>query len=920
MLKALEKESLFPSSSLKENELYSLLISEAAEAIERFPHTIDRRLYKGIERAWINSSTNFISSRSFPFLRKIFLAQLFLQERMENALKHEGENKQLFLKLFKQPSCISVAFASTSFDTFQRDQLQNTLHSLIPGIQEVPQSFYLWHHPELPYFFCYWEVHKLRGKELSAGELRVIESSLREQLLAKEPLTPALFWPYNKEEAYRQILLLQREMNDSSDLPHLSVHFLEQSTGSLVFLIHIARPKASKESLDRALKRLPESFHQFCRFYYESKTPFPLEAGVFSIQITSTPFETCGLINLLYARRYLLKYLETVIGPFRDYNGGLFETQRQHFEEIRMRLGERIPHFDLFAEKLFYAIHPVETWLSLSLNEAEELFSIFSEMIEEKRTFSRKSETGLFTIIKTVHGLDQETTQRDAHAQLTLGGYHYFCLFESKTRPIQPPPPPRPKIKKLSLLFQEGAPPSLNPHYSSADMRCRVLNKMLFEGLMRLDAKGEPECAGAVEVKIENGGALFIFKLRSFCWSNGEKVTAAEYASSWHSALSHHVSHPEMTYIIKNARKFKEKKCEIKDVGVRALDSDTLEVELEKPDPLFLHKLAQPFFAPLFGALKEPKWFNGPYFVREQSDLGMLLEKNPYYWDQGRPYYEQISIRWLDDNATIYARFKAGEVDWIGDPLSILSFPQIKQLEQDGLLLQRQVPRLFALYFNTKHPILSCRLIRQALSLSIARDHICHSIFPYSIPSSTSGSQIEEARACFEMGLKELGLTRDTLPPLTFSFSVQTRREELASYLQKCWREILGIEVRVEGSKWNYFRSKLEKRSFEICVTIHDYQDYDSIDYLKRYEGATSWNFSDWIDPQYIEILSQIKDEGKLTDRHELIAAARKILQDEIPFAPLFQYTHLYAHKPEMKGYIFDSEGCVDFSWTYLNK
>jgi len=34
----------------------------------------------------------------------------------------------------------------------------------------------------------------------------------------------------------------------------------------------------------------------------------------------------------------------------------------------------------------------------------------------------------------------------------------------------------------------------------------------------------------------------------------------------------------------------------------------------------------------------------------------------------------------------------------------------------------------------------------------------------------------------------------------------------------------------------------------------------------------------------------------------------------EHAFTPLFNYTHLYAHHSDLEGYLFDHEGCVDFS------
>jgi len=901
----------------------------AAAAIDRFPNFFDDRLHKGIDRLMANSSDELLKTSSFEHLKKILWVQFFLQKRMEKSLEENEGQKQLFLKLFSEGPQISLASIFSTSLGIHPDQILKTFHTLLPGIQQIPGSFFLWHHPELPFLFCYSEVTKIRGKELNKKEVRAIEEELREKLALTPPLTPGLFWPYNKEDAYRQLQLLQREIKRGEDLPHVSVHFREQTSSSLEFLIYLVCPKFS-ESLDKIFKRLPDFLHFFCRFHYETKIPVPLQAGAFSVKMPSCSFEQCGSINLLYTRRYLLKFLEAAIGPFRDYNGGLFEMQQQHFEAIRMRLGDQIPHFDLFAEKVFYALHPVETWISLSLDEAEELFRTFSELIEEKKPFAvrtRHAGNNGFMIVKTGNNSDlvklrrisSESSEKDWHAHLTFGDSHYLCLLGPPSEKISSILKencfPEEKIRCFNLMLQEGIPPSLNPHYSSGDMRCRILNKLTFEGLTRLNSRGDPELAAARKAAISKEGLIYTFLLRSFSWSNGEKVTATDFVSSWQSALSDPVSHPELLFAIKNGRKFQEKKCSARDLGVRALDAETLEIELEAPDPTFLTLLAQPFFFPLFGFSREPKWFNGPYLVREESKQGILLERNPYFWDAKRAFFDQIHVKWLADCDSIYEEFLQGKTDWIGDPLSVLSPRQIKELGKAGKLRKQEASRRFQIYFNTKHPILSSPWIRKALSLSIDRSWICENLFPFSNPLSPYQANPEKALHFFETGLKKLGLTRDEFPILTFSFSLQTRRQELAYYLQSAWKKNLGIEIQLNGSEWNLFRSQIEKRNFEICGTIQGTLNEDSPGYLEKLEGSSSWNFSQWSHLEFRRIVEKTK-AAKESNR-DLINKAKQILEEEMPFAPLFNYTHLYAHSPLLEGYIYDPEGCIDYNGAF---
>lgn len=910
--------------------MHCRLREEIKNAILKYPRLFDEHLHAGLERLAANSPEDFLSLRSFQHLKTLLVLQFFMQKKIEHALEEEKRDHDLlFVKLFQSGSRICCAISFHSSYSFNQEKLLAIFHTLLPGIQTVLNSSYMWFHPILSYQFCYLEVEKMRGQGLSTKDLRFYEKSIREQLLALSPLTPTIFWPYNTEESFRQVQFLQREMQNPKELAHISILFQEQSLTALEFLVHYARPRASNP-IENSLKKLPHSFDFFFRFKKFVSQPFPIEIGAFSLKVPSSVFDVRGSINLLYARRYIAKYLEMVCGPFRDYNGGLFEKQQYHFEILRVNLSDKIPLFDLFAEKVFYALHPIEARLGLSLKDAENLFLAFSEILQSKETYAVVHKNETVIVVKNGQSTDilssvyrEAAADTTAHAHLNLGTADYFCCLGPHVSAEIPAllkqiNSAQKKMKPLRLSFQEGAPPSLNPHLSSGDMRCRMLGKLLFEGLIRLNSQGEPEPAGAIDYYASEDGLRYRFKLRNCFWSNGEKVTAIDYVTSWQRALRDGVSHPEQLFVIKNGRLFKEFKCDGKKLGVCAEDSKTLEIELEYPDPYFLHKLAQPFFFPVFGSMREPKWFNGPYIIRHQTREGLLLERNPYFWKADLPYLEQIEIKWLNDMESIYRMFQEGLTDWIGDPLSTLSPGHAHTLQSQDRLNNRKVNRRFLVHFNTQHPHLSHPNIRHSLSLAIERSLICDKIFPLSTPLFHLALPRENVQELFTSAIQELHLSQEMFPALTFTYSHQTGREELAQFLQSIWQEQFGISVRLEKVEWNLFRNKLEKGEFEIAGTIQETLENAPLEFLERFEGPSSWNFSQWQNPGYRDFLNQARVATESGKQLELQNKAEAILSAEAPFTPLFRCSHLFAHHKGLQNYFFDQEGCVDFSQAYF--
>jgi len=904
-------------------ELKDKLKTKLYAISSRFPALFDERLMKSFDRLVVNSSEEFFNNRSSGHLQKIAIIQFFLQRRMEISLQNKKKSPQhFFLKLFQIQSKICISFIFLDLYRIARENLLKIIQVLLPGILEIPFSFFIWHHPDYPYAFCYLEVQKIRGVELTNQELKKLERALKEQLHTVPPLTPAVFWPYNEEESFRQVQLLLKQIRKKNDLPHVSIQFQEQTSTSLEFLIHLVRPHHA-ESLSHSLQKLPEYLDFFCHFQGVFKKPFPIELGAFALKVPSYAFDIRDSINLLYARRYIMKYLEETLGVCRDYNGGLFEKQQQHFELLRGALSDKIPLFEFFAEKLFYALHPVEKRLMLKISDAQEIFQLFSKMLQGKETNIITSEQVI--IVKSSKSTDlrrlshfcQDFKQITCQAQFNLGGYFYFCALGTAITELTALVSNTTELntKTLRLVFEEGRPASLNPYFSASDMRCRLLSKLLFEGLMRLDENRKPVFAGAVDYSLSEDEKVYTFKLRLNYWSNGERVTAIDYANSLKNALDGHISHPEIYDIIKNAAN-KRKNLTPNTIGIQALDATTLQIELEYPDPFFLHQLAQPFFFPLFGTIQEPKWFNGPFLVREQNSESIWLEKNPYFWNIKNIFFEEIEIQLIQDRETLNQNFLDEKIHWVGDPLSSLSSAFLHQLNQKGKIYQQEVSRQFVICFNVHNPILSLASIRWALSHAIDRNLICEEIFPLNIPIEVKKTS-KELRQVFDEGLNILGLDKKNCS-LTFSYSHQERRHKLALYLKKTWEELFDIEIKLEKIEWNQFRNRLEKGHFEIASTIHDTQGNDSPKYYEKLEGPSSWNFSKWSNSHYQNLVSKACQETDENKKNSLLMQIQNLLAQESPFTPLFKYTHLYAHAPPLSGYMLDNEGCVDFSQSFI--
>jgi oligopeptide transport system substrate-binding protein len=223
---------------------------------------------------------------------------------------------------------------------------------------------------------------------------------------------------------------------------------------------------------------------------------------------------------------------------------------------------------------------------------------------------------------------------------LIFSGCYFFCKkIGNKGNTVK-------ETSCLRINFQEGDPSSLHPHLG-LDLRSHAVETALYEGLVRVDSDGTIIPTGAEKISISPSQKTYTFRLRPMQWSNGEEVTAFHFENAWKKALSPQsiCARSDLFYPIKNAEKAKKGEVPVEEIGVQALDSKTLVVELENPAPYFLDLLFSPIFSPLYDDSLEPSVFNGPFIISTWKRKESLeLVANPYYWDKENVRLQRIHI------------------------------------------------------------------------------------------------------------------------------------------------------------------------------------------------------------------------------------------------------------------------------------
>lgn len=465
----------------------------------------------------------------------------------------------------------------------------------------------------------------------------------------------------------------------------------------------------------------------------------------------------------------------------------------------------------------------------------------------------------------------------------------------------------------LPLSYEFVLDPTL-----ASDSSSLTLLTQIGEGLTRLDRTGAAAPGVAKSWSVSPDGKTYRFYLRDNAkWSDGTAVTAQDFAFGWQRGQN-----PEL----QGAYAFL-----LDGVNVQAVDSQTLDVTLAKPEPSLLEQLTLPIFFPqkrqfveskgeAYGTDVKQTLSNGPFTVTAWAhEQYALLEKNAAYWDQGQVRLQKVN--YYIGTADLAARFRQGKLDRI--PLSAADYAANAQSPQ----LSR-VSNLVTSYlqFNTEDAVLGNAKIRQALGYGLDAEALIDALgargryepatgmVPSGIINGSGGTyrtdsgdllqrqvRLAQAKTLLAAGLKELGLSK--LPSVKLLIDDGDFARKTGAALQAEWRQQLGIDVQAEYVSFGQRLQRSGSGDYQLLFGSWgaDYNDPDN--FLDMFLSDGLYNDANYVSSAFDAALHKALQESDRAKRMAAYRQAESIMLADLPVAPLFFTFQGYLTRPEVKNW-----------------
>ncbi|WP_031519281.1 peptide ABC transporter substrate-binding protein [Siccibacter colletis] len=500
--------------------------------------------------------------------------------------------------------------------------------------------------------------------------------------------------------------------------------------------------------------------------------------------------------------------------------------------------------------------------------------------------------------------------------------------------------------KKQELVRHiKDEPASLDPVKAVGLPEIQVIRD-LFEGLVNQDEKGKL-IPGVATRWQSNDNRVWTFTLRDNArWSDGTPVTAEDFVYSWQRLVDPKNTSPFAWFAalagISNAQAIIDGKQTPDKLGVKAVNKNTLTVQLDKPVPYF------PNLAANFALYPVPKtaidkfgndWTkpgnlpgNGAYVLQDRVvNEKLVVVPNTHYWDNARTVLQKVTFLPINQESAATKRYLAGDIDITE------SFPKnLYQKLLKDIPGQVYTPAQLGTYyyaFNTqKGPTADAR-VRLALSMTIDRRLMAEKVLGTGekpawrfTPDVTAGFTPQPSRM-EEMSQQELNAEAKTLLKaagygpgrplkLTLLYNTSENHQKIAIAVASMWKKNLGVDVKLQNQEWKTYIDSRNTGNFDVIRAswVGDYNEPST--FLSLLTSTHSGNIARFSDPAYDKVIEQASIETTDAARNKDYNEAENIIASKAPIAPIYQYTNGRLIKPWLKGYPIDNPEDVAYSRT----
>ena len=450
---------------------------------------------------------------------------------------------------------------------------------------------------------------------------------------------------------------------------------------------------------------------------------------------------------------------------------------------------------------------------------------------------------------------------------------------------------------------------NIDPHMWTANATRKVMVNV-YEGLTGRDAKLALTPQLAESWTISPDGKRYTFKLRKGVkFHNGRELVAEDVKYSYERIL--------------NPKTGSQVRPDFEVIDQIAVpDRSTVVVTLKRPYARFLGMLDGDWAAIVpreevekYGDLNTHPVGTGPFrFASRAANQHVTLERNPDYYEPGKPYLDKVVFKIIPDEFALMADLKAGNTDLVFTaPTQMLDelkkTPGIKYLETPSSIVT-------FMYLNTQREPFSKLAARQALAAAIDKATIVQAAYQAigqpvaSLVPSTSPVKVTVAEPPHGVD-RARALLREAGYPNGYTFTLNVLGSAATS---KAIAETMQAQLKQAGITMNivytepgiYEEQVVRKHDFQAATDgTSEHPDPDVKLYIRLHsKGGT--NLAGYANPQVDALLDQGRQQMDPAQRAATYSKALAQIVADVPVVTFAELKFYVLVRDRVQGFELD--------------
>ncbi len=475
-------------------------------------------------------------------------------------------------------------------------------------------------------------------------------------------------------------------------------------------------------------------------------------------------------------------------------------------------------------------------------------------------------------------------------------------------------------VRRVLQRGNGGQPGTLDPAIAEDIHAFNVLTD-LYEGLVAQAANGDFVPGVAESWQLGDGGLSYRFTMRQDArWSNGDPVLADDFVRAFRHVASSKTG-SAYAFLLEPILNFAEINAGNRrpdDLGVTAVSDRVFEIHLSSPASHWLSVLTMPVTFPSHGSADQ-SISNGAYTLKERQVGGAIrLRKNPHYWAAASVAIDDVVYLPIVDPIAEYNMYRAGELD-ITNTIPSESIRSAR----DSFGNQVRIAPSLALYylaFDLGEAPLDAHSLRQALTMAVDREQLvtligrgeraAYGVVPPGVAAYESAAfhWQDLSKDDREQRARELYALAGYSPanPLSINlvYDAGDIHERVALAVTAMWREVLGVETRLDKKEWKYFLDTRDQRGEWDVMRFAWFGDYNAAStFLDIFRAGNSQNLAGYQSARYDELLAAAARHNDVQAAASLMHDAEAQLIGDYPIAPLYFFVSKHLVKPHVLGF-----------------